>query len=121
MYKELLASAPSAPLRGAAIAGLGRYGDASVVDAIVAAAKEGGPELQDVAVSSLEMIEGRAAAGRIRDAYPTFEAEARLKLVAMFGRRGDAAYLAVLREEAKSDSAAFRMAALKALSSSTSA
>jgi HEAT repeat protein len=118
LYRDVLRTSSHGILKSAALMGLGRFGDETVVADIIAGAKDGDPRLQATVVPALGALQGPAAAKAIRDAYPEFPPEAQLPLLAMLGRRGDAVFMPVLQAEAKHSDPEFRMAALHALASS---
>nr|HPK00334.1 HEAT repeat domain-containing protein [Candidatus Hydrogenedentota bacterium] len=107
-------------IKRAALMGLGRFGDETVVEPIVAAASGGAPLVQATVVPALEQLRGRAATRRILAAYPDLESDTQLRMIRMFGRKNDPAYLPLLNEAALSPDAAFRRAALDALASARS-
>ncbi len=119
LFKDILSTSEHGILQSAAVMGLGRFGDASAVGAIAKGVKGGNPRLQATAVPALEALQGKEASEAIRDAYPAFDPLIRVRLVEMFGRRGDAAFLSILKAEAKSEDAAFRMATLRALAAAS--
>ncbi len=115
LYRNVLDTAPFGALQAAAMAGLGKYGDETVMDAMIAAAQGGSSRLEQTIIPAFELLQGRAAAKRMVAAYPEFSREARLALVGMFGRRRDPLLLPVLIEAAHSDDSAFRIAGIRAL------
>jgi HEAT repeat protein len=120
LYREILAETQFDIIRRAAMMGLGRFGDETVVAPIVVAAEGGSPLVRATVVPALEQLRGPAPAKRILEAYPTLSRPSQLLLVQMFGRKGDPVYIPVLKDAAASGDKAFRMAALKALSASSS-
>ncbi len=120
VFQEILAETQHDIIKRAALMGLGRFGDETVVEPIVTAASGGNPLLQATVVPALEQLRGRAATRRILAAYPDLESATQLRMIRMFGRKNDPAFLPVLNSAALSQDAAFRRAALDALASAGS-
>ncbi len=120
VFQEILAETQHDIIKRAALMGLGRFGDETVVEPIATAASEGSPLLQATVVPALEQLRGRAATRRILAAYPDLESATQLRMIRMFGRKNDPAFLPVLNSAALSQDAAFRRAALDALASAGS-
>mgnify|MGYP000851331693 FL=1 len=120
LFKEILSETQFDIIKRAAMMGLGRFGDETVVEPVLSAAAGGSPLVQATIVPALEQLRGPAPARRILEAYPKLDAPTQLRMVQMFGRKNDPVYLPILQEAAASQDPAFRMAALDALSSSRS-
>lgn len=115
VYREVLGDSPSSAARDAAIAGLGKCGDAADVALILAAAEHGGATATAVAVHSLAAIAAPGADEAIASAYETAPAAAKLPLLAMMGKRGGSVLLPKLAAAAASEDRETRLAALRAL------
>lgn len=115
VYCEVLDTTSHGVLKSAALEGLGRFGDETVVETIVVGARDADPRLQASAVSALERMRGRAASERMAAAYERCGREMRPLLLAMFGRRGDPVFLPVLQTESGSENPVVRRTALGAL------
>lgn len=115
LYLDVLESASDGALKAAAMIGLGKYGDETVVAPIVQAAKDGDPRLQAAMIPAFEALGGRGSAKAIMAACPELPREVQLGLVEMFGRKQDAVFLPAMMEAAKSDDPPMRMAGLRAL------
>jgi HEAT repeat protein len=115
VYKSVLDAAPSGIIQAGAVMGLGRYGDATVVDAIVAAAKSGDPHMADTCVQALTSLKGKEAVDAVIDAYPNLSEPMRVALINVWGQRREMTALDLMNEELNSDMPALRAAALKAL------
>jgi hypothetical protein len=113
-YRDVLASGETVALRGAALAGLGRFGDALVVADICAAATAE-RDLQGPALNALRMLRGRECHRMLLAAYPNQADDFRLALLDVFAEKGDALFLEILNGEARSENADFRRAAVVAL------
>ncbi|HQK75247.1 MAG TPA: HEAT repeat domain-containing protein, partial [Candidatus Hydrogenedentes bacterium] len=120
VFEEILAETQHDIIKRAAMMGLGRFGDETVVDPIVAAAAGGAPLVQATVVPALEQLRGPAATRRILAAYPNLEPATQLRMIQMFGRKNDPAFLPILKEAALGQDTAFRRAALDALASARS-
>jgi len=120
VFEEILAETQHDIIKRAAMMGLGRFGDEAVVDPIVAAAAGGAPLVQATVVPALEQLRGPAATRRILAAYPNLEPATQLRMIQMFGRKNDPAFLPILKEAALGQDTAFRRAALDALASARS-
>ncbi len=120
LYKEILSETEFDVITRAAMMGLGRFGDETVVEPVVAAAEGRSSAVQATVPPALEQLWGRAATRRILEVYPKLDTAMQLRMLEMFGRKDDPAYLPVLEEAAASDDPAFRAASLKALASSRS-
>jgi len=116
IYREVLNTVADPVQKSGAIAGLGRFGDETVVLPILSALKgENGRELEPAALAAFDSMQGAAVAYALLDAYPTVSDDMRLSLIHLFGRRGHPASLELLNETARSDNPVFRQAALNAL------
>ncbi|MFO7974170.1 MAG: HEAT repeat domain-containing protein [Candidatus Hydrogenedentota bacterium] len=120
LFREILSETQFDIIKRAAMMGLGRFGDETVVAPILSAAEGGSVRVQATVVAALEQLRGPAPAKRIIAAYPKRDTATQLLMVQMFGRKSDPMYLPILKEAAASQYKAFRMAALNALSSSSS-
>lgn len=119
-FEEMLSETQFDIIKRAALIGLGRFGDETVVAPIASTAEGSSSLVQATVVSALEQLRGPAPAKRIIEAYPRLDTPTQLLMVQMFGRKNDPAYLPILQEAAASTDKSFRMAALNALSSSNS-
>ncbi len=117
VYHSVLDAAPSGIIEAAAVSGLGRYGDATAVDAIVGAAKSGNPHMADTCVQALASLQGREAVDAVIGAYPSLPEPMRVALIKVWGQRHEGAALDLMKEELNSGAPALRDAALKALAS----
>jgi HEAT repeat protein len=120
LFREILSETQFDIIKRAAMMGLGRFGDETVVAPIVSAVEGGSPLVQATVAAALEQLRGPAPAKRMLEAYPKLDTSTQLFMVKMFGRKDDPIYLPVLKEAATSEDKTFRMAALNALSSSSS-
>ena len=118
LFRDVLETTDDPMLKAAAVVGLGRFGDETVVDAIFAATQDADEAVQEAAVAALEALRGRAASLRMAEVYDTLDASMRARLVAVFGCRHDPALLPILQAEAMSEDPLLRMAALRALGES---
>lgn len=119
VYREVLESASSPVLQGAAIAGLGRFGDETVVQDILAALEtENGSELGPAALAAFQDLQGEAANRALLDAYPNLSDEMQFYCLGVFGRKHEPVFLDVLERAASSGDEALRCAAWEALADS---
>jgi hypothetical protein len=117
-FRELL-KLGDGPLQGAALAGLGRYGDETAVADLIAVAQDPNrTALHGPAMTALAMLQGPAAAAAMREAYPTVQGPLRENLLYLFAGRQDASYLEALALAAEDGDPAVRAAAVEALSGS---
>lgn len=116
IYREVLNTAADPVQKSGAIAGLGRFGDETVVLSIIDAMKgEQGRALEPAALAAFDSLQGAAVVHALMDAYPTVSDDMRLSLIYLFGRRRHPACLELLGETARSENPVFRRAALNAL------
>lgn len=115
IYREVLASAPQATVRGAALMGLGRYGDGTVVDAIVSAAKAAQGELDDQAAMALTALQGREGVRGALAAYPQLSERVQVSLISVWGQQKQIEALDLIQKELSSTTPTIRGAALHAL------
>jgi HEAT repeat protein len=115
-YREMLGAATNPVLKSAAITGLGRYGDETVVPDILAALQgEDAPDLEAAALAAFESLQGAVATETLLAAYPQVAPELQAGLLGVFGRKQDSAFLGLIEAEAKNPEPAIRRAALDAL------
>lgn len=115
-YRAIYKAAPDSVIKGGALAGLGRFGDDSVIPELAAVIKD--PALTNMAapaVNALCSIEGRAANLGLLDVWPELPADAQAALLLDFGRRRDPVLAPLLVEQAASDNPLLRGAALEGL------
>ncbi|MCL4691305.1 MAG: HEAT repeat domain-containing protein [Candidatus Hydrogenedentes bacterium] len=117
VYRAVLEAAPSGIIQAGAVMGLARYGDATVVDAIVATAKSGDPHMADTCVQALTSLQGHEAKLAVLDAYPSLAESMRVALISVWGQRKEMAALDLMKEELNSGVPALRDASLNALAS----
>lgn len=116
IYKEVLASSADPQLVGAAMAGLGRHGDATVVPLITQRlANLANPDLEAPAAMALGYLKGREAYRAVLAAYPAQNASMKYSLLRGFGRNGDPVFAELLAAEAASEDADLKEAAAIAL------
>ncbi len=116
MYRHVLDSEKETHYRGAALAGLGRYGDASVIAIILdVVQKEGNRDLEAPALMALGDLRGRKAYKAMLKAYPGVSDEMKLGLLGLFGRTRDPLFRKILETAASSTDAATQVAAEQAL------
>lgn len=122
LYQWMADAAASVATRDAAIMGMARFGDETVIPVILATVLRGADARRQeaVLVPAFEQVKGTAAARALRDVYPSLPESVRLPMIEMFGRRGDADLAPVVIEAAKSADDATRIAGLRALGAITS-
>lgn len=113
-YLELLEKEEGS-FRDAALAGLGRVGDADCVPAILAAMEEADPRTELNALAALRSLPDPAATGALGERYTEIPERFRPAVVEALGDRRDAAALPVLEAAVISDQPGLRFAALRAL------
>jgi HEAT repeat protein len=116
-YRGLLGSAPG-PVKDAALAGLGRFGDASSVPAILAAIRDAEPPTLLVGAEALRSLRGADVAMALVEAYPDLPRTLQAALIPVLGSRQDAAALPILEREARSGQPETRRAAIEAIGES---
>lgn len=120
-YREMLGVATNPALKSAAITGLGRYGDETVVPDILAALQgEDAPNLEAAALRAFEYLQGAVATEALLAVYPKVSPELQAALLGVFGRKQDPAFLSLIEAEAAHSDPAIRRAALNALMVSNS-
>ncbi len=117
IYKQVLTSAPQTTIRGVATMGLGRNGDATVIDEIVAGAAAAKGELDDQAAMALTSLQGLEGVKGAVAAYPNLSERARIAMLSIWGQQKQTDALDLMASELKSTSAGVRPAALQALAS----
>lgn len=115
IYRDVLTAAPQATVRGAALMGLGRYGDGTVVDAIVSAVKAAQGELDDQAAMALTSLQGREGVRGAIEAYPQLSERVQVSLLSVWGQQKQIEALDLIQKELASTTPAIRGAALHAL------
>ncbi len=117
IYRDVLKTSASIPVRGAAVSGLGRYGDDTVVADIIAATASQ-RDLEGPALNALRMLSGNASSQAMLEAYPSASESMRAAMLDVFGSKKDARFLPFLNEATKSTDPQTRTAAVAALSAS---
>lgn len=118
-YREALRRSSDPAVQGAALVGLGRFGDETVVDDILAALETAhGEALRSAALSAFEHLEGNASNRALLQAYPRFPESMQHAVLSMFGRKRDPLFFDMLAEAAASGDETIRRAALSALADS---
>ena len=102
-------------LRILAFRALKRVGDASCVPALLDAAAEGGDEVAQAAMDSLESLQGKAVDDQVAARLPKAEGQMRIVLMQLAGRRRTAAAAPALWLAADDTDPAVRAAALAGL------
>jgi len=116
IFRRILETESAAGLRGGALAGLGRYGDESVVATILKATQgEGGDDLEAPALMALGSLHGRDSYTAMLKAYPNTGEDMKLGLLGVFGRTQDPIFREVLETAVKSSDNATQIAAEQAL------
>lgn len=116
---RMAADEPDRHVRAGALVLLGRFADETAVPLMLAAAAgEDGPALEPAVLAGFEALQGPAAAHALLDAYPAMAPSMQAAMLRMFGRKGDARYLDVLKAGAAEHDPALREAALDGLAAS---
>ncbi|NUM56912.1 MAG: HEAT repeat domain-containing protein [Candidatus Hydrogenedentes bacterium] len=116
VYRDVLANAPQKANRAEAMMGLGRYGDATVIDAIVAGAANAGGELDDQAAMALTSLQGGEAVKGAVAAYSSLSEPVRVSMISIWGQQKQTDALDLIAAELNG-APAVRTAALHALAS----
>ncbi len=116
IYRDTLATEANSVVRGAALVGLGKYGDETVLPDIIAAIKaDKKGDLFGPGLAALENLKGRAAGEALLKAYDQFPGDMQVRLLGIFGRKGDPAFLGPLNRQVHSPDPRFQEAAIAAL------
>ncbi|MBM3290344.1 MAG: hypothetical protein FJY92_09350, partial [Candidatus Hydrogenedentes bacterium] len=115
VYRNVLASAPQPTIQGAAMTGLGRYGDGTVVDAIAKAAVAANGALDDQAALALTSLQGREGVLGAIAAYPQLQEAVRVSMLAIWGQQKQIEAIDLMQQELAGTSAPVRDRALRAL------
>jgi HEAT repeat protein len=116
VYRQVLQEDTNIVQQSGAMAGLGRFGDESVIPDILAALKGlNGRELEPAALAAFGSLPGVGTSKALLAAYPNLSEDMRLGMLAAFGRKQDALFLPLLNEAARNADPLFRHAALNAL------
>jgi len=102
--------------KDAALAGLGRIGDGSCVEPVLAAIKNVGNPTWLVGIDALKKMQGIDVARAIVKAFPTLAPKTQMALLPSLGEKKTSLVVPVLQQAAQSQDSAFRLAALKGLS-----
>jgi len=115
-YRTVLAEAPDTVLKGGAIAGLGRFGDDSVIPELAAILKDpNASQTASPALGALCSLQGRAANLGLLDVWASLPPDAGAALLLNFGTRRDSVLTPLLVEQAQSADPSMRAAALEGL------
>jgi HEAT repeat protein len=118
-YMTILKDAHSVNIKGAALNGLGRFGNEEAVPVIFDAVKgRRGRELEPAALRALASLDSAAAHQAMLEAYPSARGDMRHGLLTVFGEKGDPRFQDVLLEAAEGDDPALRATAARALMAS---
>ncbi|MCL4217975.1 MAG: HEAT repeat domain-containing protein [Candidatus Hydrogenedentes bacterium] len=119
LFRELLEGATDPVIQSAAIAGLGKYGDESVVDDIMRAIKgSNGRDLEPPALLAFRALRGPGAVKALLAAYPNLNDDMQVGMIFAFAEKNDPAVMPVLTAAAASGDALQRHAVLEALGQS---
>ena len=115
-YALILETESDPVLRGAALAGLGRFGDEEylplILDAIL---EEPGGYLTGPGIMALEYMKGVAPQHMMLEAYADMPKELQVVMLGMFGRKQSDIFLPVLNDAVNSEDALVRDTAMQAL------
>ncbi len=115
-YRTVLAEAPDTVLKGGAIAGLGRFGDDSVIPELTAIVKDpNASQTASPALGALCSLQGRAASLGLLDVWASLPPDAGAALLLNFGARRDSVLTPLLVEQAAAADPVLRAAALEGL------
>ncbi|NUP94443.1 MAG: HEAT repeat domain-containing protein [Candidatus Omnitrophica bacterium] len=119
IYQKVLHQTEDKNLQGAALAGLGRYGDESVVPALLEVlSNPGRKDLSGPVWTALGSLQGPAVSSLLIKAYPGLDRENQLVALATFGGKADPAYLPILEKALSQEEADFHRLAAEGLASS---
>ena len=119
LFRELLNGATEPVIQSAAIAGLGNYGDESVIDDILLAIKgASGRDLEPPALLAFRALRGPGAVKALLAAYPNLNADMQVGMIFAFAEKNDPAVMPVLTAAASSGDVLQRHAVLEALGQS---
>jgi hypothetical protein len=113
LYCDVLCQSVNPVIQGGALSGLGRFGDESVMELIMAAwSAEPTGLLEGPAMAAIEALQGPAIADKLIAAYDAQPAPVQERLLGIMGRKQDPRYLPII-EKATGLSAAARISALQ--------
>ncbi len=119
LYRHVLTTDSNPVHQAGAISGLGRFGDETVIDGILAALKgPNGAELEGPALQAFGALKGRAATRQLLDAYADAPPSIQPGLLATFGGKRDPLYLPLLSKSVRGEDPVKRRIAMQALASS---
>lgn len=119
LFREVLENSSETRSRAAAMMSLSRYGDASAVPLLIAAAGEDA-ELAAPAVQALAGIQGGEAVKCVLAEYPALPASTKIGLLSVWGQQRVLAAVDLMKSELASAEAQIRAAALNALAATGS-
>lgn len=113
LYRGLLEQSESPIVRGGALAGLGRYGDETAFDTILAAwSADKSGLLEAPAMAAVESLQDPGVADKLATAYPDQPKPVQERLLGIMGRKQDPRYLPII-EQATNIGPAIRLDALQ--------
>ncbi|HIJ73442.1 MAG TPA: hypothetical protein HPP83_04995 [Candidatus Hydrogenedentes bacterium] len=115
LYYDVLEDTEDSTLKSAAIMGLARFGDETVIPPIIEATANAEPRLKTVVVHAFKCLGGRAAAKHMAAAYPRLAPNIQRALLDVFARKHEPLLLPILLDAARDEDADFRRAGLEAL------
>lgn len=116
VYTQILKQSKDITIQMGAIAGLGRYGDASGVPAILEALKgPNGRDLEPSALVAFGVMGGSDVIRTLLEAYPGLSKDMQLCLLVTLGKKQDPAVLPILTSNLESSDPASHKMALKGL------
>ncbi len=119
LYRNVLEHSKDPVIAGAAAAGLGRFGDESVIPALLAALdSEIGRDLEGPILQAFYHLNGRAEGHALLQAFGELNTALQHGLVLEFGSRKDALFLDAMKTATASEEATLRAAAYAALADS---
>jgi len=119
VYRRMLREETDPVLRGGAIAGLGRFGDDTIVEDILdAIGGEAGRELEPAAIEAFRHLHGPGVERKLFAAHSALSPDMRAGMLDVLAATKSPACLELFRDAAQSDDPALRQAAIEALHNS---
>lgn len=119
VYRRMLREETHPVLRGGAIAGLGRFGDETVIEEILdAIGGDGGRELEPAAMEAFRQLQGPAVDRKLITAHSALSPDMQAGMLYVLAGAKNPVCMPLFQHAAQSDDPALRQAAIAALRSS---
>lgn len=116
LFQTAAAEFADLQLKGASLAGLGAYGDESVIPVLLAALEgKDGRQLEPAVLTAFAALQGPGADHALLEVFPAVSRDMQVSLLGIFGNKRKAQFLPLLSEFATNSDPVLRAAALNGL------